>query len=167
MERRWRHMALRPLIPTKSRKTRKAGQPGALRPVRPSLNRLPVHARTPEEIDPFGGSETHECAKARQRSHSGPGAAAWLRARPVDASRVIPAQEFLYAGCRHLGIEEHIAVTCSACGAADANTQYTRLCHRASAQVNQQQPFVHATSRFLTRCPSAIKWKATHSDRYV
>ncbi|CAN0590218.1 unnamed protein product, partial [Laminaria digitata] len=76
-------------------------------------------------------------AKARQRSQSGPGAAAWLRARPVDASRVIPAQEFLYAGRRHLGIEEHLAATCSACGAAGANTRHARLCHRAGSQVNQ------------------------------
>ena len=67
-----------------------------------SLDRLPTHARPPEEICPFGESETRECAKARQRSQSGPGAAACLRARPVDAPRVIPAQEFLYAGRRHL-----------------------------------------------------------------
>ena len=133
MERRWRHMALRPLIPTKSRKTRKAGQPGALRPVRPSLNRLPVHARTPEEIDPFGESETHECAKARQRSHSGPGAAAWLRMRPADTSRVIPAQEVLYARRRYLGIEYRLAATCPACGSRRQHTicAFVSPCRRA------------------------------------
>ena len=75
----------------------------------------------------------------------------WLRTRPVDAQRVIPAQEFLYAGRQHLGIEEHLAATCPACGAADANTRHARLCHRAGAQVNQHQPLVHATSRFLKR----------------
>ena len=75
----------------------------------------------------------------------------WLRARPVDAQRVIPAQEFLYAGRRHLGIEEHLAATCPACGAADANTRHARLCHRAGAQVNQHQPLVNATFRFSKR----------------
>ena len=60
-----------------------------------SLDGLPTHARPPEEVDRLGESETRGCARARQRSQSGPGAAAWLRARPVDAQRVIPAQEFL------------------------------------------------------------------------
>ena len=60
-----------------------------------SLNGLSTHDRPPEWIGPFGESGTREYAKARQRSQSGPGAAAWLRARPVDAQRVIPAQEFL------------------------------------------------------------------------
>ena len=69
----------------------------------------------------------------------------------MDAQRVIPAQEFLYAGRRHLGIEEHLAATCPACGATDANTRHARLCHRAGAQVNQHQALVHATSRFLNR----------------
>ena len=43
----------------------------------------------------FGEIETRECEKARQRSQSGPGALTWLRARSVDAERVIPAQKFL------------------------------------------------------------------------
>ena len=97
-----------------------------------SLDGLPSHARAPEEVGPFGERETRECAKARQRSQSGPGAAAWLRARPVDVQRVIPAQEFLYAGRRHLGIEEHLAATCPTCGAAGANARHARLCHRAA-----------------------------------
>ena len=63
-----------------------------------SLDGLPTHARPPEGIGSLGESETHECAKAGQRSQPGLRAAAWLRARPVDAQRVIPAQEFLYAG---------------------------------------------------------------------
>ena len=57
----------------------------------------------------------------------------WLRTRLVDAQRVIPAQEFLYAGRRHLGIEDHLVATYPACGAVDANTQHARLCHRAGA----------------------------------
>ena len=55
------------------------------------LDGLPIHERTPEQIGPFGESETRECTKARQRSQSGPGASGWLRARPVDASRITPA----------------------------------------------------------------------------
>ena len=69
----------------------------------------------------------------------------------MDASRVIPAQEFLYAWRRHLEIEEHLAATCPACGAADANTRHARLCHCSGAQVNQHQSLVQATSRFLKR----------------
>ena len=56
----------------------------------------------------------------------------------MDAQRVIPAHEFLYAGRRRLGIEEHLAATCPACGAADANTRHARLCYRAGAQVKPQ-----------------------------
>lgn len=116
-----------------------------------SLEELPIRAQPLGESGPFGETETRDCAKARQRSQCGPGAAAWLRARPVDASRVVPAQEFLYAGRRYLGIEEHLATTCPCCGAAEANTRHARLCHRAGAQVNQHQPLVHAASRFLKR----------------
>ena len=116
-----------------------------------SLDGLPTHVRPPEEVDSFRQSETRECAKARQRSQLGPGAAAWLRARSMDAQRVIPAQEFLYAGRRHLGIEEHLAATCPACGAADTNTRHARLFHCAGPQANQHQPLVHATSPFLKR----------------
>ena len=118
-----------------------------------SLDGLSTHARPPEEVGPFGESETRERAKARQRNKSGTGAAAWLRARPADPQRVISAQEFLYAGWRHLGIEEHFSATCHACGAADANTQHARLCHRAGAQLNQHEPLVQAISRLLKRMP--------------
>ena len=78
----------------------------------------------------------------------------------MDASRIIPAQELLYARRRHPGIEEHLAATCPACGAADADTRYARVCHKAGAQVNQHQPFVRSTSPSWSRCPSATKWKA-------
>ena len=54
-----------------------------------SLDGLPIHARPLEDIGPFGESEARECTKTRQRSQSEPGAAAWLQARPVDASRII------------------------------------------------------------------------------
>ena len=109
-----------------------------------SLGGFPIHARPPEEVGPFGESETCKCAKASQWSLTGPGAAAWFRARPVDAQRAIPTQEFLYAaGRRHFGGEEYLATTCPACGAADANTQHAHLCHSAGVEVNQ-------TSRWST-----------------
>ena len=74
-----------------------------------------------------------------------------VKSEVVYASRVIPAQEFLYAGWRHLGIEEHLTATFPARGAAGANTRHARLCHRASEQVKQHQSLVHVTSRFLRR----------------
>ena len=40
---------------------------------------------------------------------------------------------------------------CPACGAADASTRHARLCYLPGAQVNQHQPLVHTTSRFLKR----------------
>ena len=63
-----------------------------------SLDGLPIHARPPGDVGPFGESETRGWAKARQLSQSGTGVAAWIRALPVDAQRAMPAQEFLYAG---------------------------------------------------------------------
>ena len=117
-----------------------------------SLDGLPIHTRPPVEVGPFGESEIRECAKARQRSQSGPVAASWLRARLVDAQRVIPAQELPYAGRRHLGIEEHSTVTCSACGAAGTSIRHARLCHRAGAhRETNASRWSKATSRFLKR----------------
>ena len=54
-------------------------------------------------------------AGGRSTRHTSPGvpvcrATSGDRGAPVDAGR------------RHLGIEEHLAATCPACGAADANT---------------------------------------------
>ena len=136
IEKCWRHTTPRSPTPTKPRKTRKQVNRVRYDRYLTSLDGLPTHARPPEEVGPFEEIEPRECAKARQRSQSGPGATAWLRARPVDAQCVIPAQGFLYAGRRHMEIEEHLTVTCPACGAADANTRHARLCHRAGAQVN-------------------------------
>ena len=67
----------------------------------------------------------------------------------MDASRVIPALEFLHAGLRYLGIEEHLAAARPACGVAGDNTRHACLCHRAGAQINQHQLLAHATSHFL------------------
>ena len=50
-----------------------------------SRDGLSIHAHPPEEVGLFREIETPECAMTRQRSQSGPGAAAWSRSRPVDA----------------------------------------------------------------------------------
>ena len=97
--------------------------------------------------DSQGEKGTRGLAKARQRSQSEPGATTFLRARPVDAARVIPASEFVTAGRRSLGIEEFVAARCPCCGAAEGNTRHACLCRRSGAQVNQHQPLVHALSR--------------------
>ena len=88
-------------------------------------------------------------AKARQRSQLGSRATAFLRARPVDSTRTIPASEFVTAGKRFLGIEEFLAARCPCCGEAEVNTRHARLCHRSGVQVNQHQPLVHALSSTL------------------
>ena len=79
------------------------------------------------------------------------GATAFLRARPLDSCRVIPAPEFLYAGRRFLEMEEFLAMRLPCCGATDADTRHARLCHRSGAQANPRQPLVHALSRSLKR----------------
>ena len=101
--------------------------------------------------DPLVEKEMRGFAKARQRSQSGPGTTAFLMARPVDSSRVIPAPEVLYAGRRFLGMDEFLATRCPCCGATDADRRHARLCHRSGAQVNQQPPLVHALSRSFKR----------------
>ena len=96
-----------------------------------------------------GEKETRDLARARQRSQSGSGATAFLRARPEDAARTIPASEFVTAGKIFRGIEEFLAARCPCCGEAEVNTRHARLCHPAGAQVNQHQPLMHALSRTL------------------
>ena len=45
------------------------------------LDERSIHPLPPEQIGPFGESQTSECAKARKRNQSEPGAAAWLSAK--------------------------------------------------------------------------------------
>ena len=63
---------------------------------------------------------------AQQRSQSGPGAFAFLKERPVDSSRVIPASEFVHAGRCFLGMEEFLATRCPCYGATNANMRHAR-----------------------------------------
>ena len=114
-----------------------------------SLDQLPETRPQQDTSESQGEKETRDLARARQRSQSGSGATAFLRARPVDSARTIPASEFVTAGKRFLGIEEFLAARCPCCGEAEVNTRHARLCHRAGAQVNQHQPLVHALSRTL------------------
>ena len=124
-----------------------------------SLDQLPETRPQRDTSKSQGEKETRDLAKARQRSQSGSGATAFLRARPVDSARTIPASEFVTAGKRFLGIERFLAARCPCCGEAEVNTRHARLCHRADAQVNQHQPLVHAPSRTLRGCPSTTRWK--------
>ena len=91
-----------------------------------SLEELPETSPPRGTGDPHGEKETRGFAKARQ-SQSGPGATAFLRTRPVDSSRVIPASEFVSAGRRFLGRKEFLATRCPCCGVTDANTRHARL----------------------------------------
>ena len=89
-------------------------------------------------------------AKTRQRSQSGSGATVFLRARPVDSARTIPASEFVTAGKTFLRIEKFLATRCPCCGEAEVNnTWHARLYHRSGAQVNLHQALVRALSRVL------------------
>ena len=120
----------------------------------PSLDQLPVETTTQRGTsNPQEEKESRGLARARHRSQSGPGATAFLRARPVHSARVIPPSEFVAAGRWFPGIEEVLAARCPCCGAAEAITRRARLCHRPGAQVNQHQPPVHALSRTFKRMP--------------
>ena len=114
-----------------------------------SLDQLPVTRPQRDTSEYQVEKKTRDLAKARQRSQSGSGATAFLRARPVDSASTIPASEFVTAEKRFLGIEEFLAARCPCCGEAEVNTRHARLCHRLGAQVNQHQPLVHALSRTL------------------
>ena len=114
-----------------------------------SLDQLPETRPKRDTGDSQDEEETRDLAKARQRSQSGSGATAFLRARPVDSARTIPASEFVTAGKKFLGMEQFLAARCPCCGEAEVNTRHARWCHRADAQVNQHQPLVHALSRIL------------------
>ncbi|CAN0184367.1 unnamed protein product, partial [Laminaria digitata] len=74
------------------------------------------------------------------RSLHGAGATACLRARPTDSLCGLPAAEFVGMGRRFIEIEEHVAVRCPCCDAVDVDTRHARICPRAGAQANQQQP---------------------------
>ena len=56
-----------------------------------SLDQLPETRPQRDTGDSQGEKETRDLAKARQRSQSGSGATAFLRGRPVDSGRTIPA----------------------------------------------------------------------------
>ena len=76
-----------------------------------SLEQVPETTPLRGTGNPHGEKERRGFAKAQQRSQTGPGATAFLRARTVDSSRVISASEFVSAGRRFLGMEEILATT--------------------------------------------------------
>ena len=71
-----------------------------------SLDQLPETRPQRYKSESQGEKEARDLAKARQRSQSGSGATAFLRARPVDSARTISASEFVTAGKRFLGMKE-------------------------------------------------------------
>ena len=77
------------------------------------MEQLPAMTRPPGPGDQLGGGETKAFAKARRRSLQGAGPIAYLRARPRDSLRVIPAAEFINMGRRFIEIEKHVAMRCS------------------------------------------------------
>ena len=100
-------------------------------------------------------------AKATQRSQSGPGATAALRARPVDSPKVIPALEFKSVGRRFSGMEKFLAKRC-----VPAAMQRTKTCGMHDCAINRARRST-STSSWYTRsperlnvCRSATKWKA-------
>ena len=114
-------------------------------------NNTPTRHPRGARVTQMGEKETRGFAKLQKRSQSGPGATAFLKARPIDSSRVMPALEFISARRRFVGMEEFLATRCPCCGATDASTRHARLCHRSGAQVDQHEPLVHALSRILER----------------
>ena len=109
---------------------------------------------------PKQGKGEERFAKARQRSQSGPGATAFLRARPVDSPRVIPASEFVSAGRRVLGMEEFLQ------RGAPAVVQRTQT-HGTHDCVIDRVPRSTGTSPWSTHSPAplsgcrpATRWKA-------
>ena len=117
------------------------------------LDQLPETRPQRETGDSQGENETRGLAKTGQWSQSGSGATAFLRARPVDSARTIPASEFVTVGKRCMELEEFLAARCPCCDEVEVNTRHARLCHRPGAQVNQHHPLVHALSRTLKSMP--------------
>lgn len=68
-------------------------------------------SRPPVADDLLTGTDTRDLAKFRQRSLLGPGAVAYVRARPVDLSRALPVSEFVSIGRRFLGLKDPLAAS--------------------------------------------------------
>ena len=75
------------------------------------------------------------------------------RAAPTDRAREFPANEFVYATRRALGIEEYLATGCPRChrnrDGGTITTMHARTCPRDGAQVNMHEPLKYALSRAL------------------
>lgn len=89
----------------------------------PSLEQL-AETTTPRERATRKRSEKEArgFAKPWTISQSGPGVTAFLRARPIDSSRVIQASEFVSAGRRVLTMEDFLAMRLVPAGVRSAQT---------------------------------------------
>ena len=122
------------------------------------LDGLPIHAHPPEEVGRFM-DDARECAKGRQRSQSGPEAAAWF-----ERGRRRLHGSYQPRGCCTNGGDiwgsrstwQRLVLRV----VQRMPTHGIRDCITAPAQKQtKHQPLVHVTSRLLNGCLSAIKWK--------
>ena len=133
-------------------KTRKTCQPGALRPVRH------ITGQTPRPCAPDGGGRPFQ-GERNPRMRKG------RATEPVEnrSCRLVTSEASgRSTRCTSPRVPVGRAATSGDRGALGGDVPRpwgsgrhhatcTFLCHRAGAQVNQHQPFVHAISRFLKR----------------
>ena len=124
-----------------------------------SLDQVPHTTPQRGTGDPQVEKATKGLATTRQRNQSGPGAAVFFGARPVDSSRDIPASEFMAAGRRFLGIKEFLGTGCPCCGAAGANTRHARLCHDRTRRLTSTSPWSTRSTAPFRGCPCVVKGK--------
>lgn len=125
-----------------------------------SLGQLPETTPPRETGDTRREKETGGFAKARVINQPGPGVTAFLGARSVDSSRVIPASEFVSERQHFLGMEGFLTTRCPCCGATGANVWHARLCHRSGTLINSTSPWYTRSPERLNACRPATKWKA-------
>lgn len=118
-----------------------------------SLEELPLLSISPTQLDPFGGTQSRDRAKARGRSTKGRGAQAWSRAAPTDRAREVGPNEFSLALPRAVGVVEYLAQGCPRRHRNRENCLTTpvhaRTCHQDGAQVNMHEPLKHVISKAL------------------
>ena len=124
-----------------------------------SLEQLPETTPPRGTGDPSGEKETRGPAKARQGIQSGPGATAFLRARPADSSRVIPASEFVSAGRRGDGGVSGNEVPLMWCNGRK-HAARTIVSSIGCAGQTAPTPSLHASPAPLSGRRSATRWKA-------
>ena len=124
-----------------------------------SLEQLPETTSPWGTGDPHGEKEARGLTKAWERSQLEPDATAFLRARPIDLSRVIQASEFVSAGRLFLGMEEFLATRCPCCGATDANRDVRGYVMNRVRRSTSTSPWFTRSPGSLSGCRSSTRWK--------